>query len=84
MAASPALSSIKKGDIPCPHNDIASEVLQQTLWLRAEEKRTYLPKLTDPQVKQLPSEGIVGGASKPLGRGVEDKVAGGNREPIFN
>ncbi len=84
VAALPALSSIKKGDLPCPHNDIASEVRQQTLWLRAEEQRTYLPKLTDPQGKQSPSEGMVGGASKPLGRGMEDDAAGGNRDTIFN
>ena len=77
---STALSVIKKGNKPCPPNDIAREVHQRALCLRAEEKRTYLPKSIVPQGKQSPSEGMTGGACRLMGgRGREDDVAGGEQ-----
>ncbi len=70
--------SINNEDAPAPPNDIASDVRQRACRLRAEEYKTYLPKSTATQGKQLPNDGMEGGASKQTGRVGEDAAAGGN------
>ncbi len=74
--------SIKNEDTPALPNNIASDVRQHACRLRAEEYKTYLPKWTETQGKQLPNNGMEGGASKQTGRVREDAGAGRNGESI--
>jgi hypothetical protein len=73
---------LKKEDTPAPPNDITSDVRQRACRLRVEEYKTYLPKSTATQGKQLPNNGMEGGASKQTGRVGEDAAAGRNAESI--
>ncbi len=74
--------SIKNEDTPAPPNDIASDVCQCARRLRAEEYKTYLPKSTVTQGKQLPNFGMEGGASKQQGESGKTPWQGGTENPF--